>query len=111
MDTRYIDMVFPFLDEEDLFKSHPSRYLSHLIGHEGPGSLLAYLKKKGWVNDLSAGATPVTRGAAFFHVNIKLTEDGLGKIYAIACLYDGTDNFMQGTTRRLFARSLITSTL
>lgn len=80
MDTRQIDIIFPFLDEEPLFETQPSRYASHLIGHEGPGSLLAYLKKKGWVNELSAGATPVGVGSAFFHINIKLTEDGLGEI-------------------------------
>ncbi|KAI5780940.1 Metalloenzyme, LuxS/M16 peptidase-like protein [Geopyxis carbonaria] len=77
MDTRTIDLMFPFMDEEELYRTHPSRYAGHLIGHEGPGSLLAYLKKKGWANSLSAGASPVANGSAFFHVGIKLTEAGL----------------------------------
>jgi insulysin len=29
--------------------------VSHLVGHEGTGSILAALKKKGWVNTLEAG--------------------------------------------------------
>jgi len=29
--------------------------VSHLLGHEGEGSLLSYLKSKGLVNALSAG--------------------------------------------------------
>lgn len=81
MDTRSIELTFPFLDEEKLYKSHPSRYISHLIGHEGPGSILAYLKKKGWVNGLNAGASPVCSGAAFFVISLTLTEEGLGKWY------------------------------
>ena len=32
-----------------------SRYISHLLGHEGEGSVLSYLKAKGWANELSAG--------------------------------------------------------
>ncbi|TGZ79465.1 LuxS/MPP-like metallohydrolase [Ascodesmis nigricans] len=77
MDTRSIDITFPFLDEKELWASHPSRYISHLIGHEGPGSILAYLKKKGWANGLNAGPSAVAKGSAFFTISIKLTEEGL----------------------------------
>lgn len=79
MDIRNLDLAFPFIDEEEFFESHPSRYAAHLIGHEGPGSLLAYLKKKGWANQLSAGPQLLARGSAFFGVYITLTEDGLGE--------------------------------
>ena len=77
MDSRTLDIYFPYQDEEDLYKTQPSRYLSHLIGHEGPGSILAYIKSKGWANGLSAGAMPICPGAALFNVSIRLTEDGL----------------------------------
>lgn len=55
MDSRTLDISIPFIDEERLFESQPSRYLTHLIGHEGPGSIMAYIKSKGWANALSAG--------------------------------------------------------
>ena len=77
METRELDISFPFLDEESLYESHPSRYLSHLIGHEGPGSILAYIKAKGWANGLGAGSMPICPGAALFSISIRLTEDGL----------------------------------
>ncbi|KKA20371.1 Insulysin [Rasamsonia emersonii CBS 393.64] len=77
MDSRSMDIYFPFLDEENLYESHPSRYISHLIGHEGPGSILAYIKAKGWANGLSAGAMPICPGSAFFTISVRLTEDGL----------------------------------
>lgn len=78
MDSRLLDLNFPFLDEENLFESQPSRYLSHLIGHEGPGSIMAYVKAKGWANGLSAGASGICPGSlGQFGVQIRLTEDGL----------------------------------
>ncbi|KAH8697779.1 a-pheromone processing metallopeptidase Ste23 [Talaromyces proteolyticus] len=77
MDSRSLDIYFPFLDEDGLYETHPSRYISHLIGHEGPGSILAHIKAKGWANGLSAGAMPLCPGASFFTISVRLTEDGL----------------------------------
>ena len=80
MDQRTLEICFPYEDEEYLYESQPSRYISHLIGHEGPGSILAYTKAKGWVNGLSAGPSSVCPGSALFQISIKLTEEGL-KVY------------------------------
>ncbi|KAF6824712.1 zinc protease [Colletotrichum musicola] len=78
MDSYQLILYFPFLDEEEMFESQPSRYVSHLIGHEGPGSIMAYLKEKGWANGLSAGAYPVCPGSpGNFDCKIRLTEEGL----------------------------------
>lgn len=77
MDQKLLDIYFPYPDEEDLYESSPSRYISHLVGHEGPGSILAYLKAKGWANSLSAGAAPLCPGTSFFQISIRLAEDGL----------------------------------
>ncbi|KAI9368118.1 Metalloenzyme, LuxS/M16 peptidase-like protein [Aspergillus egyptiacus] len=77
MDSRSLDIYFPFMDEEKLYETQPSRYISHLIGHEGPGSILAYIKAKGWANGLSSGMMPVCPGAAFFTISVRLTEEGL----------------------------------
>lgn len=77
MDTRMMDIHFPYQDEDHMYETQPSRYFSHLIGHEGPGSILAYIKAKGWANGLSAGAMDICPGSAFFTVSIRLTADGL----------------------------------
>ncbi|OJD16956.1 hypothetical protein AJ78_02938 [Emergomyces pasteurianus Ep9510] len=77
MDSRSLDIFFPYQDEEHLHESKPSRYISHLIGHEGPGSILAHIKAKGWAFSLSAGALAICPGSAFFTISITLTEDGL----------------------------------
>ena len=83
MDSRTLEIYFPYQDEEELYESQPSRYLSHLIGHEGPGSILAYIKSKGWANGLSAGAMPICPGAALFTISVRLTEDGLKQYHEI----------------------------
>jgi insulysin len=74
---RSLDLYFPYPDEEDYYDSQPGRYLSHLIGHEGPGSILALIKSKGWATGLGAGASGLCPGSAFFSISIRLTEDGL----------------------------------
>ena len=79
MDTRMLDIYFQYQDEEHMYRTQPSRYIAHLIGHEGPGSILAYIKAKGWAHGLSAGAMEVCSGSAFFTISIRLTPDGLEK--------------------------------
>ena len=39
----------------DAYMTKPDELLSHLVGHEGEGSLLSALKVKGWATKLSAG--------------------------------------------------------
>ncbi|KAL8419541.1 hypothetical protein RB594_002666 [Gaeumannomyces avenae] len=78
METRELNLFFPFFDEEPLYESQPSRYISHLIGHEGPGSIMSYIKSKGWANSLTAGPYSVCPGSpSIFDCQIRLTEEGL----------------------------------
>lgn len=39
----------------DFYKSKPHQYVSSIIGHEGKGSLISYLRKKMWVLDIYSG--------------------------------------------------------
>ncbi|RYP69252.1 hypothetical protein DL771_006220 [Monosporascus sp. 5C6A] len=78
MDSRELNLYFPFLDEENLYETQPSRYISHLIGHEGPGSIMSYIKSKGWANSLSAGAYLICPGTpGVFDFQVRLTKEGL----------------------------------
>ncbi|CAK7263695.1 hypothetical protein SEPCBS119000_000613 [Sporothrix epigloea] len=78
MDSRDLHLRFPCPDEAFLYDSQPSRYVSHLVGHEGPGSIMSYIKTKGWANGLGAGMYPVCTGTpGVFEVTIRLTEEGL----------------------------------
>lgn len=77
MESRTLEMWFPYPDEEKLYETQPSRYLGHLLGHEGPGSILAYLKEKGWANSLSCGYYALCPCTAFFNFELRLTPEGL----------------------------------
>ncbi|PQE23415.1 a-pheromone processing metallopeptidase ste23 protein [Rutstroemia sp. NJR-2017a BBW] len=77
MELRLLNIHFTYPDEEDLSASHPSRYLEHLIGHEGPGSAFAYLKELGLVDYLSAEASAQCPGTALFYIETRLTEKGM----------------------------------
>ncbi|KAI8276716.1 putative zinc protease [Colletotrichum sp. SAR11_240] len=78
MDVLKLNLLFPFLDEENMSESQPSQYIGHLIGHEGPGSIMALIKEKGWADKLTAGAYLVCPGTpSNFKCDISLTEEGL----------------------------------
>ena len=64
-----------------LFRTKPSRYLSHLIGHEGPGSLLAAFRARGWAQELGADDISKSfRDFSIFTIHIELTELGLDNV-------------------------------
>lgn len=47
-DTHYLNVLFQMPDYSEHYESDPCHYASHLIGHEGQGSLLSELKANGW---------------------------------------------------------------
>ncbi|XP_039264342.2 insulin-degrading enzyme-like [Styela clava] len=76
-DIRNLIVTFPIPDLQEYYDSNPGSYLGHLIGHEGPGSLLSELKNQGWVNSLVAGQKGGSRGFDFFLIQVDLTETGI----------------------------------
>ncbi|XP_063900735.1 insulin-degrading enzyme-like [Zophobas morio] len=73
-----LEVCFLFCDARKYYREKPSIYIAHLIGHEGPGSLLALLKKKGWATGINAGDCQSTAGVfGTFRVYFDLTEEGL----------------------------------
>ncbi|KAI8924023.1 Metalloenzyme, LuxS/M16 peptidase-like protein [Entophlyctis helioformis] len=76
-ESRMLSITFPFPDTREQYKTQPAQYLSHLLGHEGHGSVLSLLKKKGWAQGLYAGPSTGARGFDFFNVSVELTVSGL----------------------------------
>ncbi|KAL3144870.1 hypothetical protein ABBQ38_001970 [Trebouxia sp. C0009 RCD-2024] len=62
------------------YRSKADEYISHLVGHEGKGSLLSALKAKGWASELSAGVGESgydrNTAAYVFEVHMNLTQAG-----------------------------------
>jgi insulysin len=76
-ERRKLVLYFPTPSTYPMYLTKPLRLLSHCIGHEGPGSILSYLKKKGWGTELSAGTGTQSQYFSLFEISIKLSEDGV----------------------------------
>ena len=82
-EQRILSLSFPVADVYTYYREKPLSYLGNILGHEGEGSLLSYLKAKGWAEGLAAGAGFSYRGGAAFGVTIKLTSQGLQQQQAV----------------------------
>ena len=70
-----VTFALPALQND--YKTKPLNYISHLIGDEGEGSLLAYLKEKDWALNLIAGSGIEGDKFKDFNVSFQLTQEGL----------------------------------
>ncbi|KAI0763999.1 LuxS/MPP-like metallohydrolase [Trametes elegans] len=75
-DYHTFSLSFPLPDLREQYGKKPASFLAHFLGHEGPGSVCAYLKKKGWLLSLSAGPSGSSRAPQFFQLQGRLTVDG-----------------------------------
>ncbi|GAB5368156.1 hypothetical protein AAMO2058_001294300 [Amorphochlora amoebiformis] len=85
-EQRRISILWAFPSLREHYKKKPASLLSHLLGHEGKGSILSALKKKGWANELIAGLSQSTTGFAAFTITIDLTPAGLESYHEIVTL-------------------------
>jgi insulysin len=85
-DLRSLSFTFPIPVVLPYWREKPLQYLGNVLGHEGEGSLLSYLRELGWANGLSAGGGFSYRDTATFTVNVALTQDGLAHVDDIAAL-------------------------
>lgn len=85
-DLRSLSFTFPIPVIQPYWREKPLQYLGNVLGHEGEGSLLAYLRTLGWANGLSAGGGFSYRDTATFTVNVALTEAGIAHVDDIAAL-------------------------
>ena len=75
--TIKIFSAVPPMDDPVLEDSKIFRVLSHLVGHESPGSLHYLLMEKGWINSLASGTGISTSDFCLINVAITLTPKGM----------------------------------
>jgi len=63
--------------QKELWQQKPSLVLGQLLGDEGEGSLLSYLKDKGWGTRINASSGFGTQDFGLFELYISLTPEGL----------------------------------
>ena len=77
-DKKELGLEFPLpIDLYQYYDSKPMSILGSLMGHEGKGSLLSFLKDKGLATGLNGGGSPDTPDYGSAGVNIQLTEKGV----------------------------------
>ena len=76
-ESRTLSLSFPIPPLAPHYREKPLALVSHLAGHEGRGSLLSALKKKGWAEGLSAGPGVSHPDFATFGITIRATEAGI----------------------------------
>nr|WP_086939898.1 insulinase family protein [Thaumasiovibrio occultus] len=79
-DVRKLTLAFALPNIDQHYRVKPLSYIAHLIGYEGPGSLLSSLKAKGLINGLSAGGGISGSNFREFTISINLTPAGLAQI-------------------------------
>ena len=75
-DIRNLAINFFLPGTRDQYKSKPNRQLGFILGHEGEGSLLSYLKDQGWAISLSAGGGGDTKEYGMASIRVGLTPKG-----------------------------------
>jgi secreted Zn-dependent insulinase-like peptidase len=75
-DTRQLNYNFPVPELDSHYRDKPGEYISNLLGHEGPGSLDAELKARGWIESLAATASRFDAENGLITVSIDLTPEG-----------------------------------
>jgi secreted Zn-dependent insulinase-like peptidase len=78
-DFRLLTLTFPTNSTRALYTQKPLGYISSIVGYEGEGSLIAYLKAQGLANGLSASNSDESDVESAFQTSISLTEKGLAQ--------------------------------
>src|SRR5690606_28280631 len=81
--TQKLVVSFAMPDIQRWYRHKLISFIAHLLGDEGHGSLLSYLKQQGLVNQLSAGGGIDGSNYKDFTVAFELTDSGLQQRDAI----------------------------
>lgn len=90
-----LKLQFPMPDTLAVYEKKPASYLASLIGHEGKGSLLSYLKSQGWATGLSAGGGLSTGEESLFSITVNLTQAGFDNNETVLNAVFGYINLLQ----------------
>ncbi|KAK3258215.1 hypothetical protein CYMTET_32734 [Cymbomonas tetramitiformis] len=86
-----LNITFPLPCLHTSYAKKAEDYYSHLIGHEGAGSLLSLLKARGLASKLSSGVSESghdrSTACYLFNTNITLTDAGLEDTYGVLGLF------------------------
>jgi secreted Zn-dependent insulinase-like peptidase len=76
-EQRRVAITFSLPAIDHFYKRKPLTFISHLLGYEGKGSLLSYLKDQELASNLSAGGGVNGYNFKDYNISIQLTDKGL----------------------------------
>lgn len=76
-DRRTLSLTFPTQGTRALYRSKPDALVGFLLGYEGEGSLLSYLKQVGLATGLSGGGYSASKDYSLFGIEVQLTPNGV----------------------------------
>lgn len=79
-EQKRVAITFALPALESFYTHKPLTFISHLLGYEGKGSLLCYLKELGLANNLSAGGGVNGYNFKDYNISIQLTDRGLAEL-------------------------------
>lgn len=85
-DQKSLEIGFPLPSMYSFWKTKPHEILSHLLGHEGKGSLLSKLKKMGLATGIYT-SVPTSSYASTFETTISLTEKGMKDVDSVISVF------------------------
>jgi len=77
-DNHTLSLSFSMPWSDSYYLEKPTLLISHLIGHEGKGSLRSLLKEKGWINGISTGNGMAAGDQMFYTIDVDMTAEGTG---------------------------------
>ncbi|GDY27895.1 peptidase M16 [Agarivorans sp. Toyoura001] len=91
-ELKKLTLSFGFGDMDALYKQKPLTYIAHILGYEGPGSLVALLRHAGLVNSMAAGGGVNGSNFKDFCISYSLTDEGL---HCIDPIIDATFSYIK----------------
>ncbi|MEW5297373.1 MAG: hypothetical protein WDW36_000586 [Sanguina aurantia] len=83
-DVQSLELAWQVPPSQPQYKQAPLSVLSHLLGHEGTGSLFSLLKSLGWASSLVAGESGSSMScASFFYISVELTLEGYAHVQEV----------------------------
>ncbi|KAJ7217183.1 Metalloenzyme, LuxS/M16 peptidase-like protein [Mycena pura] len=76
MTCRDLVISFPLEWQPPFWRHKPTAFITHFVGHEGPGSVHSYLKNKGWITHLSVATRNLAHGLSEIKIKLTLTING-----------------------------------
>ncbi len=85
-EARTLSLSFEIPPLRPHYRAKPIALISHLVGHEGRGSLLSALKERGWAEGLSAGPGVSHADFATFGITVRATAAGIANADEVVAL-------------------------